>query len=304
MLIKKTNIDICIATYKRVCGLASLLDTLTSQNLDANINIRIIIIDNDPEKSAQSLVEVFFSNNVIPYVYDMQPEKNIALTRNKALDYVEAEYIVFVDDDEWVTSNWLNNLMSASQQYDADVVFGQVIPELPIDASNWVRKGGFFNDGASKTGDLRQHGATNNTLVRISAKIKPLLHFDPEYGLTGGSDTELFNRLYIDGAKLIWCNDAPVYEIVPYDRMTTSWLMKRAFRGGQVYARIFYKNQPLYKIIIQFIKRSAYLFIGCALFPFALVIGKSRWVLVLRKIVANTGQLSMLFTNKSYQEYK
>jgi succinoglycan biosynthesis protein ExoM len=304
MLIKKTSIDICVATYKRPHGLSQLLKSLSEQTVINALKLRIIIIDNDPEKSAKKIVGTFFSDKDMAYIYDVQPEKNISLTRNMALDYASADYLVFIDDDEWANDDWLNALLLASQKYEADVIFGPVIPQLPKDAPSWIRKVGYFYHGAGKTGDMRQHGGTGNTLVRNSVQIKPLLHFDLEYGLTGGEDTELFHRLYNAGFKLVWCNEAIAYETIPYERMTINWLAKRALRGGQIYARIFHKNQPLYKVIIQFIKRSGYLFFACALFPFALITGKARWVWVLRKIMSNAGQLSMLLANTSYQEYK
>lgn len=304
MLTENINVDICIATYKRVAWLKKLLSSLAAQILDAHVNIRIIIIDNDPEKSAQSMVASFFSNKDVPYIYDTQPEKNIALTRNKALDHASAEYIAFVDDDEWVAPNWLGSLLSTCQQYDADVVFGPVIPELPDDAPLWVRTGGFFNRPRTKTGTIKQDGGTNNSLVLKSSRINKLLRFDPDYGVSGGEDTELFCRLYANGARLIWCNEALAYESVPYNRMTVNWITKRALRGGQIFAKIHLRNAPLPQKLAWLFQRFFYLLVSSLLLPISLFMGKARWVWVLRKIMANFGQLTILFFNNPYQEYK
>jgi len=299
-----TSVDICIATYKRPDLLRKLLKSLSEQTIINKIKVRIIIIDNDPEKSAENIVTGFFSDKKLTYIYDMQPQKNIALTRNKALEYSNADYLAFIDDDEWAADDWLNALLQAANEYEADVVFGLVVPQLPEDAPGWIREGGFFSSVAIKTGELRQYGPSNNTLVRNSTRNKPFLHFNPDYGLTGGEDTDLFYRLFLDGAKLISCQEAIVYETVAYDRMTISWLVKRSFGSGQVYARIFNNNQPFNKIIIFFIKRFAYLLLAFTAFLFSLLMGKARWVWALRKFVTNVGQLSMLFTNKPYQGYK
>ncbi len=302
MLTENTRIDICIATYKRVAWLKKLLESLTAQTLDARI--KIIIIDNDPEKSAESMVAGFFFNKAIPYIYDTQPEKNIALTRNKALDYVTAEYIVFVDDDEWVAPNWLVSLLSVCQRYEADVVFGPVIPELPEDAPLWIQTGGVFNRIRPKTGAIKQDGATNNCLIHKSSRINQMLRFDPDYGLSGGEDTELFSRLYANGAKLIWCDEALAYETVPPERTTVKWLALRALRGGQTFALITFKNLSSPEKILWLIKRLSYFLLSIIIFPFSLLLGKAKWVWVLLKIMANGGQLSILFINKAYQEYK
>jgi succinoglycan biosynthesis protein ExoM len=297
------NVDICIATYKRPELLGELLKSISTQEYINLSKIRIIIIDNDRGQSAKVIVDRFFSDINIPYIYDVQPEKNIALTRNVALSYVTANYLAFIDDDEWAADDWLNNLLMASQKYDADVVFGLVMPQFPKNTPDWVRETGFF-DRSNKTGVVMTHGATGNTLIRCPKKFKNTLYFDPKYGLTGGEDNDLFHRMYLNGAKLVWCNEAVAYEVIPQERTTIKWHVKRALRVGQNCAIAFLENQSRYKKIVHFIKRVGYLFIASSMFPFSLFMGKARWVWVLCKITTNAGQLSVLFTDKLYQEYK
>ncbi len=304
MRIEITNVDICIATYKRVDLLKKLLESIVAQTLDKSIKIRVIIIDNDPNKSAQNMVNSFFSVNALPYIYDMQPEKNISITRNKALDYIDAHYLVFIDDDEWATPDWLNNLLLASTQYDADVVFGPVMPQFSEVAPDWISKGGFFNRNTSKSGDIKIHGGAGNTLVRNPKKFKTILRFDPEYGLTGGEDTDLFHRLYLSSAKLVWSDAALVYEVIPPERMTVNWMLRRALRGGQIYAKVYFKEFSLTQKTIWFFKRISYLGLSIIFLPLAFFLGKHRWVWALSKIMANYGQLSMIFFDKAYQEYR
>ena len=302
--LEKTSIDICIATYKRPLLLKKLLESLIEQTIIETHKIRVIIIDNDANKSAETVVESFFKDKKIEYIYDVQLQKNISLTRNKALEYANADYLAFIDDDEWAASDWLETLLTTSIKYDADVVFGSVNYKIPPDAPNWIREGGFFKINPVNTGDLKQYGASNNTLVRSSVNNKFMIKFDPEYGLTGGEDTEFFYRLYLTGARLISCKEAIVYEAVAYERMKISWLVKRSLRSGQVYAKIFNKNQKTNKIFLFFLKRSIYLAISIMIFPFSLLLGRAKWVWVLRKIMANLGQLSMLLSDKPYEGYK
>lgn len=303
MYTKSIHIDICIATYKRVDWLKELLHSLVNQLLGEGTSIKIIIIDNDIEGSAYDAVSDFFLNKPIPYIYDIQPEKNIALTRNKSLEHISGDYIAFVDDDEWVSPNWLETLINACKGYNADVVFGPVIPLFPENTPKWIIDGKFF-EKFNETGKTLKYGPTSNTLVKISDTINPYLKFDPTYGLTGGSDTELFNRLFCQGAKLVWCNEAVVYERVTKERLTVNWLLKRALRNGQVYAKIFHLNQSAPDKTFFIIKRLTYLLFASLLLPPALFTGKAKWVWVLRKISSNFGQISMLITKNGYQEYK
>jgi succinoglycan biosynthesis protein ExoM len=61
--------------------------------------------------------------------------------------------------------------------------------------------------------------------------------FDPAYGLTGGEDGHLLGRLVNQGLRIIWCDEALVYEPVEPARLTLRWLLLRGLRGGQDFAR-------------------------------------------------------------------
>jgi succinoglycan biosynthesis protein ExoM len=304
--LKKTvKIDVCIASYKRPSELAVLLSSLAQQRLDDSISMRVIVIDNDPERSAKNAFDAFARNVSISCIYDTQPEKNISLTRNKALSYATSEYIAFVDDDEWVEEGWLNALLSTSIIYDADIVFGPVFKQIPEGSPRWVISGGFFDNKVTLgTGSLVTHGATNNVLIRSSPKMRPLLKFDRNYGLTGGEDTELFSRLYSNGFRLVWCREAIVYEKVTSDRMTVRSLSMRSFSGGQSHVRIHRIRQSKFAYVIKTLERFFTVILLCAILPFSIFLGRARWVWVLTKLMSRSGQLSVLFTRTFFQEYK
>ncbi len=303
-VMKNICVDICIATYKRPALLRKLLLSIVNQKLPASIAIRVIVIDNDPERSAEKEVYSLLQTARIDFIYDMQPEQNISLTRNLAIDYATAEYAVFVDDDETVSKVWLLKLVQTAAEYAADVVFGPVIPVYPKNTPEWVLKGKFFNRKRCKTGADIFVGATGNTLVRRKKVFDDLrLRFDASYGLTGGGDTHLFKRARDGGAKLIWCDEAEVYEVVIENRLNVEWLAKRAFRGGQVYSRIFYGKLPVGKKILRILQRVLYLGIALFILLLSLPLPKHITVHALRKVMANAGQLSAFFSKNYYEEY-
>ena len=86
--------------------------------------------------------------------------------------------------------------------------------------------------------------------------------------------------------------------------MTLDWLTKRSLREGQVFAKIFYSEKNQLIKAIQLLKRISYLLTLIIIFPFALFLGKCKWVWILRKIMTNTGQISSLLNKQIYQEYK
>jgi len=52
-----TDFSICIATYLRPLGLARLLDSLERLKLPSGLRVETIVVDNDEDGSARSIVE-------------------------------------------------------------------------------------------------------------------------------------------------------------------------------------------------------------------------------------------------------
>jgi succinoglycan biosynthesis protein ExoM len=235
------KIDVCIATYRRPEWLRLLLHDLDQQQMRQDCSLRWIVVDNDPDASARPVVEARGTQGP-PLLYLTQPQKNIALTRNMALDHCQADWVAFVDDDERVPPDWLQTLLEAQRRFEADAVLGPVEGQLPAAAPAWVRRGGFFAARSVPSGTPQHWGATNNALVRASY-ISAGARFEPRFGLTGGEDTAFFYGLSRQGARLVWCQEALITEHVPPDRTTLRWLMRRNFRGGQCFADIV--DRPL-----------------------------------------------------------
>src|SRR5690348_2865186 len=121
-----TGISVCIATYRRQDRLDALLSDLSRQRL---LPSEVIVVDNDAAGTARTVVERRCeSGPPFPIRYDIQPEKNIALTRNRTVELASGEWLAFVDDDERAPDFWLAGLAEAVTQYAADGVLGPVDP--------------------------------------------------------------------------------------------------------------------------------------------------------------------------------
>lgn len=299
------KVDICVATFRRPELLSRLLISILRQkSLPAPNELQIIVIDNDIHGSAQKEVESFAGKCIYKVIYDIEPIQNIALARNRALRYLNGEYALFVDDDEYVSESWLQNMLQCAARFEADVVFGPVSPVLPTSASEWIRNGRFFDRKRYLTGTLRDRGGTGNTLVRTEILMNDEVSFDQGFGRTGGSDTKLFFDLSRKGCKLVWCDEAEVFEHVAENRMTIKWILLRAFRGGQVYARIFLVHQPFLKKSLWCLSRCVFLIMALTLMPFGWLKARYLGIKALQKIYAYSGQLSAMLGLKQYEEYR
>lgn len=233
------RVSVCIATFRRPERLAQLLDDLGQQQ---RLPDEVVVVDNDPGESARAVVEARQGSGT-PYdlVYALQPRQNISITRNRSVELARGHWLAFVDDDERAPPEWLARLLHCASAFQADGVLGPVIPRLPASTPAWVRRGRFHDWARMTTGGVVPANRLRfgNVLLQRPCLRQQSGPFDPALGLTGGEDGDLLNRLRLDGARLVWCDEALVEEPVDPSRLRFRWLWLRALRGGQDYARHF-----------------------------------------------------------------
>lgn len=296
-------VSICIATFKRPEKLGNLLRSIDSTCQDAGVQIELIVVDNDQALSATPTLQAYAENGKFELISAMQSQQNIALTRNKAVDLARGDYLIFVDDDEEVCEGWLQALLATREQYQADAVFGPVETRYEDSTPEWVVQGGFFQKGRHATGTRLPHGATCNTLVKASLFKQDGYRFDAAFGLTGGSDTEVFYRMNQAGKVLVWCDQALVVEDVDSNRINPEWLVKRSFRSGQCFSRVILRERSSFARALEQLKQTALLVMALALLPLAALRGQAAHIKGRQAVALRKGRL--LFSEKHlYREYK
>lgn len=299
------TISVCIATHRRAERLAALLDDLAKQTLRPE---EIVVVDNHAEGSARDVVERFRVRVPFPVHYEIQPERNISLTRNRTVALAGGEWLAFVDDDERAPPEWLARLFAATQRYEADGVLAPVEPEVPDSAPAWIRAGKFYDFPHLPSGTVvpLNRMRFGNVILRgdrVRAESGP---FDVRYGLVAGEDGDLLIRLVEHGAKVVWCDEAIVREPVESSRLRLRWLLMRALGGGQEFARKTAAGRygPISRIgrVLFFCRALAQCLAAAILAAASLPFGRTgaaRWLI---KASANLGKMS-IFWGSRYAEY-
>jgi succinoglycan biosynthesis protein ExoM len=231
---QKTHICVCACTYKRPEMLKNLLSKLQTQEIQDLFHYSIIIVDNDKFESARKTVEAHAQQSKIAITYVVEPEQNIALARNKAVDNSHGDYIAFIDDDEFPEQNWLLNLYNSLIGLNCDGVLGPVVPYFEGNPPQWLVKGGFCERKTHKTGTVLHWDDTRTGNVLLSRSIfeDKSNRFDPLFGKTGGEDQNFFMRMIDNGRCFVWCNEAVVHEIVPPERWKRGFYLRKYMQMG------------------------------------------------------------------------
>ena len=229
-------ITVCICTFRRPLLLARLLDALASQATHDAFTFNCVVVDNDTDHSSEEVVSHCSSLSTLAVTYECEPDRNISLARNRAIQRATGNLVALIDDDECPCPEWLLHLYRTLKGYGADGVLGPVIPEIPPEAPRWLRDGHVFDRKRHPTGTKigASDARTGNVLLERSLFVDDRTWFDPSFGRTGGEDSDFFSRQLRDGRVFIWCDEAIAHEAVPPERWKASFHVKRHWRSGTI----------------------------------------------------------------------
>ncbi len=225
------KIAVCICTFRRPQGLSRLLEQLAAINWENDLVVAVA--DND-----QALHEGLDTVAALPDDYRWKvvssavEHRGISFSRNTATRLALAEspdLIAFIDDDEWPSPNWLEELYRVQRDTGADAVGGPTLPVFPDSATETQKRDPYFGaDLNLPDGSACQLEAAGNFLVKASVlrDMQPEV-FNPAFALSGGEDLAFFTQMKQAGLAMHWAAEARVFESVPEERLSPDWMRRR-----------------------------------------------------------------------------
>ena len=223
----------CACTYQRPEQLLELLHSFHGLNAPAKTEVRVCIIDNDIDTSAQAVVNSL--SGILPfslkYVHEKQP--GIPSARNRALtEASNSDFLVFVDDDETVEPNWLIELYKIASETSAIFVQGPVEMTVEEPTDSWWLDTIFFQQKVYPDRSLRKESWSNNVMLNMNLLAPLNCQFDDQLRYDGGSDTLFFQDIVRKGGIGRYAAKARVFEVQPKSRLNWQWALQRQFRFG------------------------------------------------------------------------
>ena len=298
------RIAVCITTYKRRDLLRQLLVGVSAQRFHKIRipEIVVVVVDNDASKSAEEICHE--ARLPWPLKYIVESRRGIAQARNRAIREAGAvDCVVFIDDDEFPTPAWLDELLWTRARFGADVVCGPVLPSFAPDVPDWVKIGGFFDRGVCDSGSAPDECRSGNVLIcsNVFAGVKA---FDERFGLTGGEDTEFFLRVRRAGYKIVSSAEARVHETVPTSRANLKAVLRRAYQSGNSWVLCESTlDRRISKRIVRTAKACGWILVGAASACVSPLFGMPTIARSLRNIWLGVGMLTAL-AGQRYQAYE
>jgi len=283
------KIALCICTYRRPEGLNNLFDHLRALNW--NQSLEIFVADNDQERQEGHLiVQALPADYPWPATSSVVEQQGISYNRNRVVSMALAsspDLVAFLDDDEWPSPDWLNELVRVQKDQDADAVGGPTLSVFPEGTDESYKSNPYYGADLNLTdGSPCVLHAAGNFLIKtnILEDMSPEI-FSPDFARTGGEDLAFFHIIRKSGHRMYWAANAVVYESVPPERMTPQWIKQRVITVANCRVHVMKKYEPgLVSSAVRAIKTAGLLIvslvisvIGLVHKPTAAIAQEMRW---------------------------
>lgn len=190
----KKGIAVLVPTYKAENFVLKFLDSMKKQTLSYEL-FEVLFVINGERDNTENLIVDFSNKNPEINIKIIESEPGATTARNKGIDELNREYVTFIDVDDFISPNYLNeaykhcrpNRIIIGDYYDIDENTGEISDTY------------FTNSFKGKKGIIDPYSVSQGALLIATNKVMPTkdikkVKFDPN--LKSGDDHEYFCRLY------------------------------------------------------------------------------------------------------------
>jgi glycosyltransferase involved in cell wall biosynthesis len=113
------KISVIIPFYKVESYIAQCLESVVSQTLS---EIEILCIDDKSPDKSIGIVREYAKKDSRIRVFQHETNKGVGAARNTGIQNAEGEYVFFLDSDDWLLDDGLQQLYEAAQKYEIKIV--------------------------------------------------------------------------------------------------------------------------------------------------------------------------------------
>lgn len=115
---KKTNkkISVIVASYKPQSYVWKCIDSLASQTLDADLYEVIIVLNGPKEPYFNEIADYVAKKGIQNLNLIYTDKRGVSEARNIGLEISVGNYLVFTDDDDYISENYLESLLGNAEK--------------------------------------------------------------------------------------------------------------------------------------------------------------------------------------------
>lgn len=115
------KVSIIIPVYNAEKTIAKCIESILSNSFS---DYEIILINDGSSDGSLKILEAYASKYPDKIKTYSQENQGVAITRNKGLEYAVSEYVIFIDNDDYVDKDYISRFVEEIEKKNLDIVIG------------------------------------------------------------------------------------------------------------------------------------------------------------------------------------
>lgn len=244
----KNGISVVICCYNSADRITETLKHLAYQEFKKAIPWEIILVDNNCTDNTVETAKVTWTslNEPAKLIIVKEAVPGLSAARHKGVKTSDFNYIIFCDDDNWLSSNYLEtvfNILSLNENIAAVGGYGEAVTDGNF--PDWFEQfsGGYavgkpvYKTGILKNKDLLTGaglGFKKSIYELAFSKIPSLLTDRKGKELSSGGDSEICLRFKLLNFQLYYDSSLTFKHFIPQERLTEEYCynLYKGFKGS------------------------------------------------------------------------
>ena len=209
------------------------------------VDWELILIDNASDDDTSNVIAEFSQHLPIRSFLESTPGHCAA--RNRAVQELKGNLVLWTDDDVEVDTQWLNSYVNVALRDDKFAFWGGPIKAKfesetpPWITENWDILSGCYavRDLGDKPVELNKDLLPYGANFAVRAEIQKQYRFDTNVGrnrqqVVGGDEIDVMRRMLTDGYSGRWVPNAKLLHVIPDDRATEEYVYQYFVGQGKL----------------------------------------------------------------------
>ena len=119
----KDLISVVVTCYNHQDYIEQCLRSIFAQTYR---NIELLVLDDGSTDHSAEIIEAVLADSPFPTRFESHENMGVVKTRNKALQQIQGTYFIFVDSDDFLDVDYIENFYTTMLQEEADIVYGDL----------------------------------------------------------------------------------------------------------------------------------------------------------------------------------
>ncbi|MDR0833893.1 MAG: glycosyltransferase family 2 protein [Candidatus Symbiothrix sp.] len=235
--------SIVICTYNRAEALRQSLESAAKQDFPIE-DFEIVVVDNNsPDATELVCGDLMHQYSNIRYFKEIQ--QGVSYGRNRGVNEARGKFIAFVDDDETINSNYVDELNEFFKTHpQAELCSLPVVPVFEAQPPKWLSPftmrlitGAYDKGSVVKHVSSKDYPGTGHAVFKRDLFLK-YGAFNTALGrkgssLMGAEDKDFFLRLIQNGVACYYVPTAPIYHHISANKLTEDFFNRLTLAIGK-----------------------------------------------------------------------